>query len=35
MLGLYLPFDFALLLRRSIAFQKIVVIQSVVGMGVS
>jgi len=34
MLDLYLPSDSALLLRRSIAFQKIVLIQSVVGMGV-
>jgi len=34
MLDLYLPFDSALLLRRSMAFQKIVVIQSAVGMGV-
>jgi hypothetical protein len=34
MLELYLPLDSALLLRRSMAFQKTVVIQSVVGMGV-
>jgi hypothetical protein len=34
MLDLYLPFDSALLLRRSMAFQKTVLTQSVVGMGV-
>ena len=34
LLDLYLPSDFALLLRRSMVFQKTVVIQSVVGMGV-
>jgi hypothetical protein len=34
MLDFYLPLDSALLLRRSIAFQKIVLIQSVAGMGV-
>ena len=34
MLDLYLPADSALLLRRNMAFQKTIVIQSVVGMGV-
>jgi hypothetical protein len=34
MLDLYLPSDSALLLRRSMVFQKTVVIQSVVSMGV-
>jgi hypothetical protein len=33
-LDLYLPSDSALLLRRNMAFQKTVVTQSVVGMGV-
>jgi hypothetical protein len=34
MLELYFQLDSALLLRRSMTFQKTVVIQSVVGMGV-